>query len=256
MGLFSKALGLIPNVAFVKGVVAKVRGQPLEAKKQFKTATISGAVIGGAAILGATGAAPVVGRIVLGQAKTLIPKTVGGKILALTGISALTTSPILRDVIVKKLNPISTGRELGRIIEDPSKLLPKDKSKTGVKDKVVDTLKTAGLIGGVAAATVGGVVLAKKGIAKVKGLLPSTATGGLIGSRAAPTGLLPATPSITPVTQPLGAVQKEVAPTTSPISTLPPIKITNKPVINVSFRKSRKFINQQVLVKPCQMKRR
>jgi len=183
------------------------------------------------------------------QAKTLIPKTLGGKVLLVTGISALTSSPILRSLVVRKLNPVSTGRELGLLVEDPSKLFPKDTTAKGVREKIKDIAKTAGLIGGVAAATVGGVILAKKGIEKVKSIIPSRSPAP--PSQITPFAILPAATPISSLTQPLGAVQKPVEEdkVTKAIPSIPSIKITNKPEINIKFSKSRKFINQQILVK-------
>lgn len=206
------------------------------------------------AVLGATLGTLLFPAATLSLAKSAVPKTFGGKLLAVTGISALTTSPRLRKLVVKKLNPISTGRELGKLVEDPSKLLPKDTTGKGVKEKVLNVFKTAGLIGGVAAAGVGAVVLGKAAVKKVKSLIPggaptATTTSALVAS--APIGATPVFPAISSITTPIGAVEKptELEKAATPT---PSIKIVNKPqnTVNVKFSKSKKFINQQINVKP------
>lgn len=66
-----------------------------------------------------------------------------------------------------------------------------------------------------------------------------------------PIAQLPPTPQLQPSLEPFGATQpleEVVAPEMIPTA-MPSIKITNKPQINISFKKSRRFINQQVLVK-------
>jgi len=223
--------------------------KPLQLLTSTKTTAVLGATLGAVSFPAATG------RLVV----SAIPKSIGGKLLALTGLSALTTSPKLRELFVRKLNPISSGRELGRIVEDPSKLFPKDTSTRGIKEKIFGIGKTAGIIGGVAAAGVGAAILGRKAVGKVRSLLPS-------GQKVPPTGTIQqfptsaltgaaVLPAISTGAQPLGAVQKPVAaePPISkpPTAAIPSIKITNKPQnnINIRFSKSRKFINQQVLVK-------
>lgn len=214
--------------------------------------------LGTTAVLGATLATLVApaatARLAISAAKQVIPKTLGGKVLGITVISALTTSPRLRKFVKTRFNPIKTGQELGRIVEDPSKLFPSEITPTGVGEKIKDVLTTAGLIGGAAAAGVGAVILSKKFLGKLKGkgksLLP-----GLIP--ASPIATLPlgasGLPALATIEQPLGAVQKPVAEEKeiAPMPSIPPIKIINKPETNIDIRfsKKRSFINQQVLIK-------
>lgn len=197
-------------------------------------------------------AAPAVaGRTALKTAKALTPTTPLGVLKAgilIPAAAGALTVPAVRRIVSKTLSPkeqFKRGQTIGGIIEDPSKLLPKDVTPKGVGERVKSVAKTAGLISGAAAAAVGGVVLAKKGIEKVKSIIPSKA----------PTEPIAIMPSITPIsslTQPLGAVEKptDLEKTMPPIQTTPPaIKITNKPEININLRKSKKFINQQNLIR-------
>ena len=166
-----------------------------------------------------------------------------------TAAGLLKESPKARAFVKQKiLSPEKTGKELGKFIEDPSRLKPKEDQTLG--SKVLEAGKKAGLIGAAGAAAVGGAALVKKGLEKVKekALLPKSIPS--IPSQALPHAILPAVPSITPSQQPLGAMQKEKPlEAVSAPAAMPNIKITNKPEINISFKKSRKFINQQVLVK-------
>ena len=148
----------------------------------------------------------------------------------------------------KVLDPTAIGIGLAGIIEDPSKLIPKEKTPSGLKEKVIEIGKAAGLIGGTAAAVVGGVALGKAALAKIpKPSLPKAKET----TQEPPIAFLPAPPSLTPTTQPLGAVQQppEVAPVVE--KPQPPINITNtfNPTIDIRFSKSRKFINQQLLIR-------
>ena len=159
------------------------------------------------------------------------------------GIGVLAVSPKAREFVKTKiLDPGKSGRGIGGIIEDPSQLLPKDKP---VKEKIVDTLKTAGVIGGLAAAGVGAGVLTKKAIDKFKKPKVPSAIAGLG---------LPVAPLPT-IQQPLGAavrVPEEAVIEDKPVKaapTMPSIKNTFNPSINISFRKTRRFINQQIIVK-------
>jgi len=170
--------------------------------------------------------------------------TFGRSFSTLTGIGILTTSPLARGFLARRLrDPTRTGREIGKLIEDPSKLLPEGEETTGGKFR--DILERAGLVGGAA-------VLGAAGISAVQRFRERRQEQAVIPSQAFPSAILPAQPSLTPRTQPLGAAEKEVEPEAilpvEPIK-LPSIKITNKPQINISFRKTRRFINQQVLIK-------
>lgn len=172
-----------------------------------------------------------IGRIALGAGKFIVKKPKTALLGIPTAAGILAVSPKARKLIDPR-ETFKRGKGLGGIIEDPSKLrLPKDKT---LKEKVIEVGKTAGLIGGAAAAVVGGAAVVKK----IKEKIPSVRQ---------PTGTLPAPPSITAITQPLGAVEKPKGAISKPIT--PTIKINNNPTIDIRFSKSRRFINQQILVK-------
>jgi len=231
---------------------------PITAKKKRRTKKETRVIIAKGVLTGATLAAGGLalgvartGALALGALKGLVgtPKRAA---LTVTGIGILQTSPKARTFIKGKLtDPTGTGREIGKIIEDPSKLQPS--AQQTPLEKIKETAKTAGLIGG-GAALAAAVVAATKAFRErgsPKAALPSGLPVG-IPSAALPVAILPAEPSLSTRTQPLGAVQPQPEPTTTaqPVATMPDIKITNKPEIDIRFSKSRKFINQQVLVKP------
>ena len=175
----------------------------------------------------------------------------GAKVFFGTGLASgiLSTSERARQFTKEKiLDPTSVGVGLGGLIEDPGQLLPDPDDGKSFKEKVLDVAKEAGLLGGVAAAVVGGVALGKKALEKFPKIpkIPKQ-----IAPQVLPAALLPALPSLTPSTQPLGPVQQppEVVPVVEKAQ--PPINITNtfNPSIKISFKKSRKFINQQLLFK-------
>lgn len=161
----------------------------------------------------------------------------------LTGIGILTESARARRFAKRRvLDPTRTGRELGKLIEDPSQLFPTQERTTG--EKVKEFAQKAGLIGGAAALGAGAI----SAVRRFREGRKETS----IPSAVLPTAILPALPSLTPRTQPLGAAEKPIEAAdeimAAPIA-MPSIKITNKPQINISFRKSRSFINQQLLLK-------
>ena len=184
--------------------------------------------------------------------KALVPRTLKGALVAAatvpTAILVLKESPRAREALRFAIDPRKApekARIISGIIEDPSKLVPKEGET--LKEKIIQAGKAAGLIGAVTAAAAGGLVVAGR---VIKGKIPSLPTGR--ASQLPPIAFLPAPSSITPTIQPLGAVQKPMEPEkiaqAQPLA-MPSIKITNKPEINISFRKSRRFINQQVIVK-------
>jgi len=167
--------------------------------------------------------------------------------LTATGIGVLQTSPKARAFVKGKLrDPTGIGRGIGGIIEDPSQLVPKG-PETG-REKVLQFLKTAGLVGG--AAALGGVAI---GAFRRFRDRPRQVRGP-IGADVLGAAILPATPTI--ISQPLGVVEKPpkeepttVTPSVAAPAMVPDIKIINKPEINIRFSKSKRFINQQVLIR-------
>lgn len=93
----------------------------------------------------------------------------GAKVFGLTGLGAgiLTSSQRARKVVKEKvLQPTKIGEEIGKIIDEPSILLPK-KDET-IKEKALDIAKEAGLVAG-GVSIVGGTALAgKKIVDKIK----------------------------------------------------------------------------------------
>lgn len=212
--------------------------KPLKILTSLKTTAVLGTVLGG---LIAGPAA--VGRVALIAAKAVAKRPKTFLIGAPAAAGILLASPTARKFVDPR-QTFKRGKEIGKLIEDPSKLIP-EKEET-LLGKIKDVGIKAGLIGAGAAAVAGAAAIAVK---KVKEKLPSK-----IPSAELPAAILPTVPSLTPRTQPLGAVEKPVevekVVAAQPVS-MPSIRISNKPSINISFRKSRKFINQQVLVRQC-----
>jgi len=166
------------------------------------------------------------------------------------GLGILETSPKAASFLGRRISdPTGVGRGLGEIIEDPSQLLPKDKP---VKEKVAEVVKKAGVVGGLAAAGVGAAVIAKKAIEKIRKPKVPQIPKAIIPVAAIPA--LQQLPSeLLPETEPIGVVKKPVEEEKPALPTPSMPSINNKntfsPEINIKFSKSRKFINQQVLVR-------
>ena len=168
---------------------------------------LTGALVTGLGI--ATGGIAVLGKSIL----------TGLAIPTLAGV--IQVSPKAEKILVGRLTkPEKLGETIGAFIEDPKK-----------KVKEIPPL-VAGLIG--AGAVVGGAELIKK----VKGVkIPKLPVSKSIGEK----GVLPTGATFTPL-----------APVEKPIEEKPiavkPVQIKNifKPEVNISFKKSKKFINQQV----------
>jgi len=222
--------------------------QPRRSTRKTLGIIAAGAATGAAIFLGGTalGAARV-GSLALSAAKGLVgtPKRAA---LTVTGIGILQTSPKARKFVKEKFkDPTGAGREIGKLIEDPSRLQPAVGQTT--KEKVLDVAKQAGLIGG-AAATAAALVAAAKKLSSVKA--PTIPTIGAIPSQVLPSAILPAEPSLSTRTQPLGAVEQPKEPqpaAVQPTPSLPKISINNSPEINIRFSKSKRFINQQNLLR-------
>lgn len=211
---------LTPKGEFLKRLItgtAPREEKIAEAKKLAVGAAITGAAVGAAL-------APV--KILTTVGRLLVPKTLKQALIIPPLAGAISIVPSLID----PRKTFAKGQELGKIIEDPSKLLPKDKPAT---EKIKEVAKAAGLLGGAAAVVAAAVPV----VTKLRAGKPPAAT-------------LPTPLTLTPRTQPLGAAQPtpKEAPITKPQKP-PSIKITNNPVINIRFSKSRKFINQQLLIK-------
>lgn len=155
--------------------------------------------------------------------------------IATIAAGAIVASPKLRGSIARTPKTLfGFGTDIGGRIEgiDPSE-------QQGFAGTPAGLLIGAGLAG-LGAGLIGGAVIPK--------LL---ARGEKI---AEPFGVLPSPAGLTPISQPLGAVQpepKEEEPKAMEAFTMPSIKITNKPQtnINIKLSKTRRFINQQVLIR-------
>jgi len=191
-----------------------------------------------------------------GVGKFFQPKTTTQAVSRFVGIptalGVLAISPTARGFLDPR-ESFGRGKSLGEIIEDPSKLedVLKIKEKDTLKEKIIGGAKTAGVAGGVIAAGAGIVAVGKK----VKEKFTETKI---------PTPTIPDIPSFVPPTftqlpvgtalqqEPIGIVEKEIPEVIAePVKTEMP-SITNKnvfsPEINIKFSKSRKFINQQIVV--------
>lgn len=197
-------------------------------------ATLAGLLVAPAAVFG----------IARGAVRLVTPKTLPQALLIPSAAVVLKTSPTARGA-AKGLLKGDPGRVVAGLIE---------KAPTGTKK----TAEKTGLLG-LGAAVVAGLGIGAIATKKVKSTIekiPIPSIPKLPKRKKAvvdvPTGLLPAVPSLTPTTQPLGAVQQvpEVIPVI-PVEKVKPISIKNtfNPTIDIKFSKSRKFINQQILIK-------
>lgn len=173
--------------------------------------------------------------------KVILPITFKKVALTATGIGILQVSPIARKFVVARIkDPTATGREIGAIIEDPSKLQPDiEKGETTI-EKIKEIGKKAGVVGGAAAITAAAIAAIRK-VRKEKVPIPSLPL---------PTALFQGIPIPTPTIEPIGVVEK---PVEKPIEVVPKaapaIKNIFKPEVNVKVSHSKRFINQQILVR-------
>lgn len=112
-------------------------------------------------------------------ARFVAPKTVKGVVATAVGVptavGAFVGSKRARELAKTTLDPRESfrrGGEIGKIIEDPSRLLPKEKE--GIKEKIKETFKKGGPIAGTAAAAAATGLVAKKAIEKVKEIRAKT----------------------------------------------------------------------------------
>jgi len=230
----SKALRLLTSPKTTLALLGTLAAIP------FGAAALAGrAAVGvGARVVGKK-AVTGLGRGAVGLVKGTGKAIAKRPILSLVGAGVLVTSPTARRAAVTLPQTLfSGGKTIGGKIEG---LSAPTKEKAG----------KFGLLGLGAAALLGGVLVAPTALRAAKGLIPSLPKRKK-ATQELPVGLLPAPPSITPTTQPLGAVQQVVEPTPSlPVEKVKPMKITNtfNPTIDIRFSKSRRFINQQIIVK-------
>jgi len=203
----------LEETRILPGIKVKV---PLEKK------LIAGAVATGVVLI--PGAAPLLLR---GAKAVIVPKTVTGGLVRLGVAGALVTSPGLREAIVKTPKTVfEFGKKVGGKIEEIG--------KNGLKIPGAGALLGAGVLG-----------------ALIPGLI--TALGRRrerVATQRLPAAILPAQviPSVAPA-EPLGAVQP--APVNGVKEAVPSFNIKNtfKPEINIKISKSKRFINQQNLIR-------
>jgi len=167
---------------------------------------------------------PVVSRFVGGIIAKPV-RAIGTTAAGLVGTGVLLTSPLARERVKEApKTALEFGKKVGRELEKPKK----ERELT-----IGEGLKKAGIVGGVVAAVVGGAKIVKEKITKEKVLDPQD--------------IIKVTP-IEDITKPLGAVEK---PKPVPKEKVQPTSIKNtfNPTIDIRLSKSRKFINQQVIVK-------
>ncbi len=156
-----------------------------------------------------------------------------------TGIGVLSTSPRARKAakfIVSPVRRLAGGKVIGAAIEEPTTFLQK---LLGLGAVAAVPIATAGI--GAAAVLGTQRLLRDRKIPTLPSGLPAA-----LPAAAITTGL-PVSPR---AIEPLGAVQPEKPiEEVKPPKAVPAVKITNKPEININFRKSRRFINQQILVR-------
>jgi len=212
---------------------------PLRVITSPKTTLALGATLG--ALLFAPAAALGIAR---GVGRLLVPKTLTQALLIPSAATILVSSPTARRAARGVLTG-EPGRVAASLIEKAPKTTKKKAEKTGLLGLGAAAIAGLGL----------GAVVAKKAKTTIE-QIPIPSIPRLPQRKKAvvdvPTGLLPAPPSLTPTTPPLGAVQQveEVTPVI-PVEKIQPMKITNtfNPTIDIRFSKSKRFINQQINLK-------
>jgi len=175
--------------------------------------------------------------------KGIVPASPRGKLFALATLPAtagLISTPIGRRTVGAIFNPLrgfERGQATPGFLTDVISRLRRGEGLPTVGQG----LATAGAIGGAGALIAGGIAAAR-------------AIRGRRGAPGTPApGIIPASPiSTTVFAEPLAPVQQPTPDVVVPVAQAPtPTKITNtfKPNIDISFRKSKKFINQQINVK-------
>lgn len=169
------------------------------------------------------------------------------------GAGILSVSPKAAKFISEKVvRPEKAGQFIGEIIEDPSILQPREVTPSGVKEKVVEALKEGGPIAAAGALGIGAAALLREIQKRLKEQKIPDIGIPKIGVVKPPAALLAALPSqvFPDITQQPAIAKKEEKPVEEkPVAALPSIKNVFKPSVDISFRKSSKFINQQVIIK-------
>lgn len=169
-----------------------------------------------------------------------------GKVFLGTGFAGgLLESPVVRRFVKRKvLSPEKGGRAIGSLIEDPSKIVPAG----GIFRGAGKITKEAGLVAGGLAVATGGVIAGREAIKRFRKGREKITTIPPVFTQ--PT----LQPQMIPQQQPIGVVKqpedKELK--TKPLEAVMPTinnRINVSPIVNIRFSKSKKFINQQVLIR-------
>jgi len=169
----------------------------------------------------------------------LRPRRTLGLVVGVPAAAAVVTSPFGRRIIKGTIDPRETFRRTKEgleILEDPKGFFDRFKQDP---QALAEAIRRAGLVGGVAALGAGALVAGSAVRERIR--------------RARSIGVLPLAPTavtsraLAPVRQP--PVEEPVV--VEPMPQPKPITIRNvfKPSVDIRFSKSKKFINQQVLVK-------
>lgn len=177
-------------------------------------------------------AAPFVGRGALTLGKAIIPRSLPGKI-ALGSGGLIATGVALED-------PRRLGRAARRLVTAPVEL--GRKIGRGEPVSIAEGLIKGGIVGAGIAGIIGAAALGKRAIGRRKEKAIVVTTPGQI----VPAQVLPQQEPIGVVKQPEEEIK--VKPMEQVIPTIN-TRINVSPIINIRFSKSRKFINQQILVR-------
>lgn len=185
--------------------------------------------------------APIIGGVVKTIVKKPVKSLVSGTILTLGAPSLIGLLSVPK--ISKEIDPrkrFRAGQSFGQALTQPQlQSIPNDGGSV---------IKKGAAAFGVAGAIIGAAAIGKQVLPKIKGLKPS-AKDKVLESSAIQKNVPIETPDIgkqVAVDPTLGATPKPKEPTKEkPLS----IKNTFNPEINIKFSKSRKFINQQLLIR-------
>jgi len=185
--------------------------------------------------------------LVRGAVRLVTPKTLPQALLIPSAAVILKESPTARKTLkgVLKGDP---GRAAAGLIEKAPTAAKKTAEKGGLLG--LGAAVVAGLGIGAVATKKGREIVSNVGAVVAKIPKPSFPKKKETAQEP-PTGLLPAPPSITPTTQPLGAVQQPVEAVPVVVKEAKPMQIKNtfNPTIDIRFSKSKRFINQQINVR-------
>ncbi len=191
-------------------------------------------------------AAPIIARVIPKVASFILPKTLKQAVLTaatLPPLIGLATTPFGRKTISTIFSPISgfrRGRETPEFVSGIAEQIRAPTTRPSEFD-LTEALKKAGLIGG-------GAALAGATIVGGRTIIERFRERETILGRGLPQAPFPITSqALAPVRKPPEEkpVVLEAMPQPKPVT----IRNVFKPSIDISFKKSRRFINQQIHIK-------